>query len=92
MIKKLMTVLMMLLAINFIGVAAGVAWLFQSGHLDKERVTAVKDVLFPKDTTQPTTEPSIPAATTQPFINLDELLARHAGLRRGTSRDHPAGV
>jgi hypothetical protein len=82
--KKLFSVLSMVLAINFLAVMGGVGWLWQSGHLDRAKAEAVKEVLFPTTaTSQPTTEPSAAAPVTQPFVNLDELLARHAGTTAG---------
>jgi flagellar motility protein MotE (MotC chaperone) len=82
--KKILQVLSMVLAINFLAVLGGVGWLMQSGHLDRARARAVKLVLFPTTaTTEPTTEPADAAPATQPFVNLDDLLARHAGKRAG---------
>ncbi len=82
--KRIIQVLSMVLAINFLAVLGGVGWLCQSGHLDRARAAAVKQVLFPTTaTSQPTTGPAEAAPTTQPFINLDDFLARHAGKRAG---------
>jgi len=81
--KKIVQVLSMVLAINFLAVLGGVGWLCQSGHLDRTKAQAVKQLLFPTTaTTEPTTEPSA-APVTQPFVNLDDLLAKHAGKRAG---------
>jgi len=82
--KKLFQVLSMVLAINFLAVLGGVGWLLQSGHLDRTRAQAVKEVLFPTTaTTEPTTEQAAASPTSQPFVNLDELLASHAGKSAG---------
>jgi len=82
--KKIIQVLSMVLAINFLAVLGGVGWLVQSGHLDKARAQAVKEVLFPTTaTSEPTTEPAVASPATQPFVNLDDLLASHAGKSAG---------
>jgi hypothetical protein len=69
------------LALNFLAAAGGVAWLFQSHHLDRLRVHAIKDLVFPPE--QP------PAPATQPTVSressasrqLEELLAKTVGKR-----------
>src|SRR5947209_1594217 len=82
--KKLFHLLTLTLAMNFLALAAAFGWLWQSGRLDKVRAHAVKEILFPKPAPPgPPPEPAKPAATTQPFVNLDDLLARHAGKRAG---------
>jgi hypothetical protein len=62
-----------------------VGYLFATGKLDKTRVRAINEILFPPApagpevlATQPTTQP-----TTQPASRLDELLAKYAGRRAG---------
>ena len=75
--KKIFGVVVLLLAINFLAAAGAVGWLFQSGHLDKDKLGQLKDIVFP--TTAPstaTTEPSADTASTQPTLRLDDLLAR----------------
>lgn len=77
--KKLFSVLMLTLALNFLAVAGGVGWLYKQGRIDKEKIAAIKEILFPKPavdiaTTQPSEEP-----TTQPLMRLEELLDKAAG-------------
>jgi hypothetical protein len=77
--KTLFNVLVITLAINFLAVATLVGWLHQTKRLDRARALAIKDILFPKPVavvaaTQPAAEPS-----TQPTLQLDELLAKSAG-------------
>lgn len=76
--KKLLTVIMATLALNFLAVAGGVGWLYQNGKLTHDNMMAVKEILFPKPkveaATQPTAEP-----TSQPFMKLEELLAKASG-------------
>ena len=80
--KTLGTVVMMTLAINFLALAGGAGWLFQSGHLDKGRVKAIREIVFPP-ATQPTTQQSESQAPPEPTAasRLDALLAKHTGAR-----------
>src|SRR5437868_175785 len=73
----------MTLALNFLLLGVGVAWLHQSGHLDKPRAMAIKELLFP--TSQPTSQPAatLHGPATQPFAKLEALLAKHTGQRAG---------
>lgn len=87
MVKKLLNVLVLTLAMNFLLAAGGIGWLFQSGHLDKPKVAAIREIVFPTSqpaaaTTQPTTAPSAEPPP-RPLLRLDELLAKHAGRRAG---------
>jgi hypothetical protein len=44
--KKLFLVLVLTLALNFLGLAGGVGYLFQSGQLNKAKIKQIKDVVF----------------------------------------------
>lgn len=79
--KKLWDILMMTLAFNFLALAGGVGWLYQTGRLDHARIMAVKDVLFPKPVTAPTTQPSGDSPPPDGIKRLEELLAKNAGKR-----------
>ena len=86
--KRLWNVIVLTLAMNFLAVAGGVGWLYQTGRLDRAKVQAVKEIVFPPPTNAPgaeaaTTQP----ATTQPLIRLEELLAQHAGRAPGEQVD-----
>jgi hypothetical protein len=85
--KKLVQVIVLMLALNFLAVAGGVAWLFHSGHLDRAKALEVKKLLFPppSPTEAPTTQPADP--TTQPAVRLDELLAKASGRTAGEQVD-----
>src|SRR5687768_16805020 len=75
--KKLLTVLALVLALNFLAVAAAVGYLFKGGNLTRERMAKIREIVFPPPpAVAPVTRPS---STTRPVMNLDELLARHAG-------------
>jgi flagellar motility protein MotE (MotC chaperone) len=81
-VKNLATAVLMVISINFLALAGGAGWLFQSGHLNRDRVKAIREVMFPP-ATQPTTQPSEEVAAVAPSsqTRLDELLARHIGSR-----------
>ncbi|MGA2584397.1 MAG: hypothetical protein ABSG31_14060 [Tepidisphaeraceae bacterium] len=78
--KKFFTLIMALLAINFLAAAGGVGWMVQSGHLDKAKIKQVRDLLFPPPTpVAAATQPSADSATTQPTLRLDQLMAQESG-------------
>ena len=78
--KKIFDTLVLLLAINFLAVAGGVGWLYQSGHLDRERVKTIKETLFPLPVAEiPATQPSGTDAPAPAAQRLAELLARRSG-------------
>ena len=75
--KKIVNVIVLALAMNFLLVVGAGGWLFSSGHLDKAKFAGVKKILFPPQVpVVPTTQP---APTTGPATRLDELLARASG-------------
>lgn len=80
--RKLLSVLVCTLAVNFLAVVAGVVYLRQSGRLDAAKVQAIRDLLFPPaaadDDQAPATQPADGAAT-RPALRLEELLARTSG-------------
>lgn len=80
--KTIGTVLIMALAVNFLALAGGAGWLFQSGHLNKDRVKAIREIAFPS-ATQPTTQPGEAEVPREPTAasRLEELLAKHTGTR-----------
>lgn len=76
--KRLLNVVMLTLALDFVAVAAAVGWLYQQGRLDRQKVLAIREILFPKPAeappaAQPTTQP------VQPIMRLEELLAKAVG-------------
>jgi flagellar motility protein MotE (MotC chaperone) len=77
--KKLLTVVVLTLAMNFLAAAGAVGWLFQSGHLDKAKVAKVRELVFPPPATQPSVEVKAGSPATQPTLRLDELLATQRG-------------
>lgn len=79
--RRLLNVIILTLALNFLAVAGGVAYLAQTGRLDHSKVMQVKDLLFPppEPTVELATTQPVDQATTQPFFKLEELLARKTG-------------
>lgn len=82
--KKLLNVLAITLALNFLALAGGVGYLFQTGALTREKIVVIKALLGPA-TTQATTQEikGQPDASTQPTIKLEELLAKVSGRPAG---------
>ena len=76
--KKIVVVMAFALALNFLAVVGGAGYLWKSGHLNRERVDAIKAILFPPPATQPVMLAEGP--TTQPVRPLDALLEKAAGL------------
>lgn len=78
--KRLWNVFVLTLAVNFVAVVVGVAYLYNDGRLDRQRVDAIKALLYPPPTTQPAA--SQPAADQQPepVLKLAELLEQKSGL------------
>jgi hypothetical protein len=78
-LKKIFTVLMLTLALNFLGLIGGVTWLVRSGHLDKARMKQIREICFPPPVL-PEQKPNLAEeATTRPTIQLDALLAKMSG-------------
>lgn len=87
--KKLVNVIIIVLALNFLALAGGAGYgvknflLDKEGKIDREKIAAIKNILIPPPpevtaATQPSPDP-----TTQPFVKLDALLAEKAGLPVG---------
>jgi hypothetical protein len=74
--KKLLNVIALALALNFLAAIGGVGYLWRSGHLDRDRVNAIKLVLFPPPATQPA---EAAKAAGQPMLSLDDLLKKATG-------------
>jgi multidrug efflux pump subunit AcrA (membrane-fusion protein) len=86
MIKRLLTAVMAVLALNFIGVVGATGWLFKSGRLDGQKLAAIRQMVF-TPATAPTTGPVEAAATTGPSGRLQEILSHVAGKPMGQQVD-----
>jgi hypothetical protein len=73
--KKLMTVIILTLAMNFLAAAGAVGWLYQSGRLDKAKVKQIRELVFAPPPSQ--LPPAEAAPTSRP--SLDEMMARESG-------------
>jgi flagellar motility protein MotE (MotC chaperone) len=76
--KKLFFVLILTLALNFLALGGAVGYLFQSGRLNKDKISKVRELIFPPPGSAATTQPSAAAAAPQP-LNLSNLLDKHSG-------------
>lgn len=77
--RRLAHILSLTLAMNFLVVAGGVCWLWQTGRLDREKVAAIRQIVL-APATQPTTQPVGPPPASRPVDRHEALLVRHAGL------------
>jgi flagellar motility protein MotE (MotC chaperone) len=78
--KRLWNVFVLTLAINFLAVAGGVAYLYNQGRLDGGRIGAIKAVLYPPPATQPAATRPAEGAGVEPVLNLGQLLEQRSGL------------
>jgi len=78
--KKLFLVLVMTLALNFLALAGGVGYLFQSGQLNKAKMSQIKDVVFGQPVPAATTQPSVQTkSATDAKTSLSNLMANQGG-------------
>jgi flagellar motility protein MotE (MotC chaperone) len=77
--KKLLSVIAAVLALNFVSLAGMTGYLWRTGHLDRDRANQIKAILFPAPAAS-TAELATGGSTTQPTIELDELIKKAAGL------------
>jgi flagellar motility protein MotE (MotC chaperone) len=75
--KKLFTVLMLTLALNFLALAGGVGYLYRTGRLDKAKIAQIRELIFPPPATASTTRPSDNSGTAVATVN--GLLATVSG-------------
>ena len=85
--KKLLFVIALTLALNFLAAAGGIFFLFNSGKLDKEKVQKIKEMVFSPATQPAEAKPAAGDPATQPSMKLDALLARVAGRPAGEQVD-----
>lgn len=84
--KKLLNLLVLVLAMNFVAVAGVAVWLVKTSHVDHDKAIAIKEILFPTTVPAPATQP-IADASTQPALRLEELVARQSGRTAGEQID-----
>ncbi|MBC7784116.1 MAG: hypothetical protein H7144_09770 [Burkholderiales bacterium] len=86
MIKKLISIIVIVLALNFLVAAGGLAFLASTGKLDREKITAIRGIISgPTDVpaTQPTTQPAQDPPPETPMLRLDNAVAKASGRRAG---------
>ncbi len=77
--RKLANIVAWTLALNFIALAGAVAWLYRQGYLNRQKVTEIRQILFPAPSSAgPATRPA-ESPSTRPALRLEELLAQYAG-------------
>ena len=82
--KKLLNIIMITLGVNFLLAIGGIAYLFKTGALSKEKIATIKVLLGPATTQAAADEnKGPPAASTQPTMKLEELLAKVSGRPAG---------
>jgi hypothetical protein len=77
--KKLLTVIAITLALNFLAAVGGVAYLYNTGKLDRPKIEQIKELVF-----APATQPAPPKSdardpATQPTLKLEEMMAKVSG-------------
>jgi flagellar motility protein MotE (MotC chaperone) len=83
-VKKAWNVFVLTLALNFVAVAGGIAYLYGQGRLDRRRVEAIRLVLYPPPAPQPAaTQPAGASNGNEPVLRLGELLEQKSGLSTG---------
>jgi len=78
--KKLFLVLVLTLSLNFLGLAGGVGYLFQSGQLNKAKIKQIKDVVFATPAPAPVPQPGPASKQGGNFRNsLTALMSNQTG-------------
>ncbi|RYG64635.1 hypothetical protein EON77_19485 [bacterium] len=80
MLRKLATVVVVLLALHFVAVLGAAGFAFGTGKLDRAKLAEIVKIVAPP-TTAPATRPAdvASAPTTRPLLQFDDLLAQQAG-------------
>ncbi len=73
--KKIFSVAVLTLAMNFLAVASAVGWLFQSGRVDKGKLKEIKEIVMRGPATQPSAAKPGPA-TRKSLLDFDEMLSK----------------
>lgn len=90
MTKRLWNVFVLTLAMNFLALAGGVGYLWSNGRLDRQKIQAIKQIVFPPPPPPivPATQPADAGPATRPILKLEELLAQRAGLPAAEQLQH----
>ncbi len=86
--KRVLNVIVLTLALNFLVLAAGVGWLYQAGRLSRDKVSAIKAIVFPEPAEAQPDKAASQAPTTRPLLKLEELVAERAGRPAAEQLEH----
>jgi hypothetical protein len=77
--KKLLTVIAWTLALNFLAAVGGIAWLYKTHKLDREKVRQIKELVFAPATQPAPPTPETRDPSTQPTLRLEQMMAKVSG-------------
>jgi hypothetical protein len=78
--KKLLSAIAFAMALNFLAVVGGAGYLWRTGHLDRAKAKQIQAILFPAPPSAATELATSGTSTTQPTLQLNDLLKKAAGL------------
>lgn len=81
--KKLFSVIAWTLALNFLAAAGGIAWLYKSGRLTRDKLHQIREMVFAPATQPVEAKPEVRDPATQPTVRLEQLLAQVSGRSAG---------
>lgn len=92
--RRLLNVIAVTLALNFIALAGFAAWLHKEGRLTPENILAIRKILFPPPPPPQAVLATRPvdSAATRPVLRLEELLAKYAGRPPAEQLEHIRGT
>ncbi len=82
MVKKLLSLVTTVLALNFLVAAGGVGYLVMTGKISKEKLHEIRQIVLDSGeapATQPTTQEAQDLPPKTPMLRMDELLAQVSG-------------
>jgi flagellar motility protein MotE (MotC chaperone) len=89
--SRILSAITTVLALNFLVVAGVVGWMVQTKRLDREKVQAIRELLFPP-APAPATQPSEPEKPGEPkippLLRLETLLAEQTGRTTAEQVEH----
>lgn len=81
--KRLLFVISVTLALNFLLAVGGIAYLVKTGRLDEDKIRTIRELVMNPATQPVATQPTERDPTTQPSVGLEALLAKVAGRTAG---------
>jgi flagellar motility protein MotE (MotC chaperone) len=83
-VKRMLNILMATLALNFILAAGAAVWVWRTAGVDRPKLIAIKELLFPKPPPAEEQKPAAPTTEPSATLKLDELVSRKTG---GTAKE-----